>query len=103
MKEYSIFIRNGKGCPFRQEPYYTFEEAKQALLIMISDFDYRRKLYYIDNDFFNNKFPPMESGMYYQIQERNVEKWINVDENSKDAKNKTNDKKQNILNFCDYF
>lgn len=42
---------------------------------MISGFDQRGKIYYIDNDFFDNKYPLGLQTIYYQIQERDVTEW----------------------------
>ena len=76
MKEYCIYIKHGSASPFRMFPYLTYELAKQALLNMISDFEYRGKIYYIDNDFYENKFPlGLQGSTYYQIQEREVWEW----------------------------
>ena len=96
MKEYSIYIRYGSACPYRTSSYTSFENAKQALLNMISDFDYRGKIYYIDNDFYDNKFPlNLANIIYYQIQERVVEEWEKYDQNYSYDKNK-------IINFKKY-
>lgn len=76
MKEYCIYIRHGNACPFRTSAYSTFDSAKQALLIMTEDFIERNKIFYIDNDFYENKFPlGVQGGTYYQIQEREVQNW----------------------------
>ena len=76
MKEFCIYKQVGSATPYRVESYPTFEKAKESLLIMISDFDYRRKIYYIDNDFFDNKYPPyLSNSIYYQIQVREVTEW----------------------------
>lgn len=76
MKEYCIYIKHGIACPFRTSPYSTYDLAKQALLNMISDFDYKGKIYYIDNDFYENKYPVgLQACTYYQIQEREVFEW----------------------------
>lgn len=76
MKEYSILIICNGGCPYSLGSYPTFSSAKMALMNIISDFDYRKKIYYIDNDFFDNKYPVgLPNSRYYQIQEREVTEW----------------------------
>lgn len=76
MKEYCIYIRHGSACPFRTSTYSTFDSAKQALLIMTQDFAERNRVFYIDNEFYENKFPlGLQGCTYYQIQEREVFDW----------------------------
>lgn len=81
MKEYSILIICNGGYPYILGSYETFSSAKTALMNMISDFDYRKKIYYIDNDFFDNKYPAgLPNSRYYQIQEREVTEWKKYEE-----------------------
>lgn len=76
MKEYCIFVICRGGKPYTLGNYNSFSLAKQALMNMISDFDRRKRIYYIDNDFWDNKYPlGLENSIYYQIQEREVTEW----------------------------
>lgn len=86
MKEYCIFIRCGSACPYRTSPYSSFEEAKKALLNMTDDFEYRNKFFYIDNEFFKNKFPLTATSIYYQIQEREVFEWEKYNKNTNEIR-----------------
>lgn len=55
---------------------------------MISDFDRRRKAYYIDNEFYDNKYLlGLQNSIYYQIQERDVTEWKKYEENQSEIKN----------------
>lgn len=88
MKEYCIFERIGEGCPFYLQSYSNFNQAKQALMNIISDYDYKRKIYYIDNDFFENKYPlGINKQIYFQIQERDVTEWVKAEEFQKTYSN----------------
>lgn len=87
MKEYCIFIRYGSACPYRTSPYTSFEKAKQALLLMVEDYEYKNKFFYIDNDFFENKFPLTVGSIYYQIQEREVCNWEKYKKDTNEIKN----------------
>lgn len=75
MKEYCIFVIYRGGTPYTVGSYNTFQLAQSALMNMISGFDQRGKIYYIDNDFFDNKYPLGLQSVYYQIQERDVTEW----------------------------
>lgn len=76
MKEYCIFVICNGGCPYTVGSYNSFLLARQALMNMISDFDKRKTIYYIDNDFYENKYPlGLQNSRYYQIQEREVTEW----------------------------
>ena len=69
MKEYCIFVICKGGCPYTVGSYPNIAAAKQALINMISDFDKRRKVFYIDNEFWENKYPMgLQNSIYYQIE-----------------------------------
>ena len=96
-KEYCIYIKNGLGSPYIISPYSSFSEALSALNIMV---DYEEELnhfYYVDNDFFNNRYPASMYGKYFCIQERTVSKWSKYESfiSNKNQKNK----KDNIIFF----
>lgn len=99
MKEYCIYQQIGDGCPFILQNYSTFNQAKQSLLNIISDFDYKRKIYYIDNDFYENKYIlGLPKQFYFQIQVREVSDWINADDFNKNNITKEKNKCK-IINF----
>ena len=81
MKEYCIFVMCKGGCPYTVGSYPNISSAKQALMNMISDFDKRKKVFYIDNEFWENKYPAgLSNSIYYQIQEREVTEWKKFEE-----------------------
>ena len=49
---------------------------------MTEDFEYKVKFFYIDNDFFENKFPLTMGSIYYQVQEREVTEWRKYNRNT---------------------
>ena len=89
MKEYCIYIKQGDGIPYRLNNYYTFSEDKNALFLMVNYEEERRKPYYVDNDFFSNKYNLISNLKYFRIEEREVSEWeqytqdIFKDKNSK--------------------
>ena len=92
MKEYCIYVRKGNGSPYIVSSYNDIYSTKEALYNMLSLYDIRKKLYFVDNDFFNNKYPEVSTCDYYCIKERNVSNWIDYKEINSSEKN-------NILNF----
>ena len=89
MKEYCILVICKGGSPYTIGNYANISSAKQALMNMISDFDQRRKIYYIDNDFYNNKYPlGLQNSIYYQIQEREITEWKKYEENESNLESK---------------
>ena len=75
MKEYCIYIKQGDGRPYRLNNYYTFTEVKNALLLMIDYEEEKRKPYYVDNDFFSNKYNLINNLKYFRVEEREVSDW----------------------------
>lgn len=90
IKEYTILCVYNGGHPFYLQTFYSFEEAKYKLFDMISLEKERNRAYYVDNDFFENVFPPnLQNLKYFCIKERNCSAWSKV----------SNDRKNNIIYF----
>ena len=68
-KEFCIYIRNGRGSPYNISPYHNFEDALVALNNMVSLEIERGRFFYVDNDFYDNKYPPNMYGKYFCIGE----------------------------------
>lgn len=97
-KEYSILCIYNGGKPFRIHIFDNLTSAKIQLYEMIQLEEERNRIYYVDNDFFNNKYPiGLQGSKYFCIQEREVSKW-NKYKIAKKNKNKTN-KNDNVLIF----
>jgi len=73
----------GVGTPYTIGTYNSFGEAFIALNNMLGLEQERGRFYYVDNDFYNNKYPPNMYGKYFCIMERNV-----TEKDSKDKNNK---------------
>ena len=90
-KEFCIYIKNGRGTPYTIGTYNSFREAFIALNNMLGLEQERGRFYYVDNDFYNNKYPPNMYGKYFCIMERNVTEWITYESLvAKDSKDKNN-------------
>lgn len=87
MKEYCIYCIWNGGEPFIQGIYKTLDSAKASLSDMISLEEERGRLYYVDNDFFNNKHSYVGRLKYFCIKERNVTEWEKYSKDKDDIEN----------------
>ena len=74
-KEFCIYVRNGRGKPYMLSSYPTFREASNALNNIIDYEQERGRIFYVDNDFYDNKYPPNLSGKYFCILQRSITEW----------------------------
>lgn len=72
MKEYVIYIRCKNGIPYTIHTFNNITSAKLKLYDMISLDEERGRAYFVDNDFYNNKYPCSNSLKYYCIKVRDV-------------------------------
>lgn len=75
MKEYSIFIKQGSGTPYFLNSYSNIHLAKRAIYNLVNAEEKRNRMYYVDNDFFNNKYTFCSNLKYMCIKEREVSNW----------------------------
>ena len=96
MKEYCIYnIWNG-GTPFITKSYNTFQEAYNSLMIMIELEEKRNRIYFVDNDFFSNKYlPNLSNCKIFSIE---VSEWRRMD----DIKQQKNNSKIFYFNSIDF-
>lgn len=100
MKEYTLFRRVGQACPYNLHIRDNFYSVYQDLLLAISFDEERGKEYFVDNDFYYNKFIFNSNSIYYCIKVREVTKW--------DSYSKTNENldfksiKSKVCNIFDY-
>lgn len=96
MKEYCIFIKNKNGFPYILDTFSNIHDVKLQLMRMVSLEEERNRFYFVDNDFYKNKYPFNTNGKYFCIKEREVSSWENYSE-------KLNSKEVNIINFFNYY
>lgn len=72
MKEYCIYIKCKNGEPYILSFYSNILNAKQKLFEMIQIEEDRGRPYFVDNDFFKNKYILSSNLKYYCIKEREV-------------------------------
>lgn len=75
MIEYTIFCRHGNGKPFSIGSYKSIDSAKSQLNNMLSLEIERGRPFYVDNDFFENKYDRGSNLYYLSILEREVSEW----------------------------
>ena len=87
MKEYGIYIKNGNGTPYMIDFYKNIDSAKFAVFDIVSLEEERGRQYFVDNDFFYNKYKFAGNLKFICIKERDVSNWSNYSEYAKDNKN----------------
>ena len=88
MKEYGIYIRCCGGKPYMLHVFDNIMQAKLKLYDMISTEEERGRPYFVDNDFFDNKYPCSVNLKYYCIQEREVSEFVRYSEEKEVKKEK---------------
>lgn len=97
MKEYGIYIRCNGGTPYMIHFFNNILSAKQKLFEMIQVDENRGRPYFVDNDFFNNKYPCNYNIKYYCIKEREVSEFSVYSEEKYNSK-----EKNKIIYFQNY-
>ena len=94
-KEYCIYCKYNGGTPFILRTFKTFEAARIKLMEMIEIEEERNRPYFVENNFFINKYVGNIPGKHFAIKERNISGWSLYDASK-------NIKKNNIvyLNEC---
>lgn len=102
MKEYSILIRNRSGMPYILGTYNDIFSAKHAMENLVKYEEERNKMYYVDNDYFENKFCYCGDNLkYMKIQVREVTEWTKYVEIENHVEDMQNDSKIIYLkDFC---
>lgn len=80
MKEYSIYIRKGSGTPYMIHFFNNIDSAKIKLYEMIQLEEERQRPYFVDNNFFDNKYNISTKLKYFCIKSREVSEWQNYSE-----------------------
>ena len=74
--QYAVFKQVGSACPYITELHFDNLEALRYYIGEIEKKHNRyRQVFYIDNDFYNNKYEAREGGTYYKFLRRAVNDW----------------------------
>lgn len=98
MKEYTICIRQGTAKPYSLHTYNSIYEAKIALMNMVRQEEEHQKPFFIDNDFWDNKYSLVSNLRYFCIKEREVTEWKVYCESNVEEENENS----NIIYFANY-
>lgn len=90
-KEFCIYVRNGQGKPYILSSYSSFREAFIALNNIIDYEKERGRIFYVDNDFYDNKYPLNLSGKYLCIMQRSITDWQKYESSIFSASKNKND------------
>ena len=83
--------------PYTFSSYKTIEAAKKDLYCKIQLEIERGRSFYVDNDFFDNKYALGSNLFYMCIMERNVDEWKKYSQSESNEEN--NNKIKYIFNF----
>lgn len=90
MKEYAILIKQGSGTPYVLKTYPDIISAKRAISNLVDFEEEKHRMYFVDNDYFYNKYCHVGSLKYMCIQEREVTEWEKYSEMKNITNNKSN-------------
>ena len=90
MKEYCIYVRQGAGMPYVLKTYPDIISAKRAIERLVEYEEERNKMYFVDNDFFYNKYCYAGNLKYMCIQVRDVTDWAKYCEINNTTENDSN-------------
>lgn len=77
--EYDIYIKNGEGIPYINGKIFTSYKDVCNYLEEIAKRHIRyNRVFYIDDDFFDNKYKKDIKGTYYKILKRPVSDWEDI-------------------------
>lgn len=99
MKEYGIYIKQGTGTPYMIHFFNNINNAKAKLYEMIELDEEREKPYFVDNDFFDNKYKIATKVKYYCIKSRDVSEWTKFSESETEIEKDNHNKIIFLNNF----
>lgn len=97
MKEYVIYIKCKGGTPYLIHFFNNITDAKLKLYDMISLEEERGRPYFVDNDFFENKYSCNLNLKYFCIKEREISEFKTYSEE------KTSELEKNKIIFLTNF
>ena len=97
MKEYSLICSFGNRKPFILDTFYSLDQAIAKIYEITNMDSEKNKIFYVDNDFFENKYPLSNRGRYLCLKQREVSKWEKYY-----SEEINSNKKNNIIEFKNY-
>lgn len=73
--EYGIYCQVGSGTPYIRKIYSDMKQVYVAIEEIEKRHNHYRQLFYIDNDFYDNKYTLQCGGTYYKVLRRPIAEW----------------------------
>ncbi len=83
--EYALYCRVGNACPYIARTFNSIDDVYRFVNDIEKRHNHYRQIFYIDNDFYNNKYNLNCNCTYYKILRRPVSDWVDnweVEENN---------------------
>lgn len=100
MKEYCLYIQNGNAIPYIAQTSKNLNAVKLTLYNIVSLEEERKRPYFVDNDFFDNKNILVSNSKYLCIKVRDVSEWNKYSE--EEEKEEIQNDYSNIRYFSNY-
>ncbi len=86
--EYTLYVRVGQAKPYLMRTFDSIEDVIRHTEALEKRHNHYRQIFYIDNDFYKNRYNENLNGTYYKYLRRPVFDWeeFNESEESKVAK-----------------
>lgn len=86
--EYTIYCRQGSAMPYYIHTYKDYFSALQDLRSIVDREEKLERFYFVDNDFFDNKYSQaFANSKYLQLRVRKVTEWVEYHDNIVQLKN----------------
>ena len=81
--EYCLYTRVGSACPYITELHSVsnLDDIMRRVEQIEKRHNHYAQIFYIDNDFYNNKYSFNQNGTYYKFLRRKVFDWEEFDSN----------------------
>lgn len=90
--EYALYCRVGSATPYIVRKFESMEDICRFIQDLEKRNNRYHRIFYIDNDFYNNYYNINENGIYYKFLRRKLEDWQEFTTNDDDIN-------KNILKF----
>lgn len=90
--EYGIYCKVGSGLPYIRSVHSDMKQIYIAIEEIEKRHNHYRQLFYIDNDFYKNKYSLECGGTYYKVLRRPILEWEEFETVEKPQYN-------NVINF----
>lgn len=76
--QYAVYCKYQGGSPYIKTVLDNKEQLDQYIESIVNRHNQFHHIFYIDNDFYDNKYPKDLQGIYYKVLKRKVNDWEEV-------------------------